>query len=113
MLRVDLADFLRGRGHDVVRASESGHERADDAAILEKAIQQNRILITIDKHFGDWVVLPLSQHCGVIRVEAVPTSTENVAKVLLPLLKGKDHPDFRNRLVIASSTRARWIDTGR
>ena len=61
MLRVDLADFLRGRGHDVVRASETGHERADDAAILEKAVQQNRILITIDKHFGDWVVLPLSQ----------------------------------------------------
>jgi hypothetical protein len=38
-------------------------------------------------------------------------STENVAKVLLPLLSNRAQTDFRNRLVIVSADRARWIRT--
>jgi predicted nuclease of predicted toxin-antitoxin system len=65
MLRVELASLLREAGHDVVRASETGQARADDALILERAVQEQRTLVTLDGHFGDWVVLPLSEHCGV------------------------------------------------
>src|SRR5271170_5011358 len=111
MLRVELALLLREVGHDVIRVSETGQARADDALILERAVQEERTLITLDGHFGDWVVLPLSKHCGVIRVKAHPTSTENIAKVLLPLLANHSQPDFRNKLVIVSLSRARWIQT--
>ncbi len=111
MLRAELADLLRTEGHDVIRASQIGQARADDALILERAVREQRILVTLDQHFGDWVVLPLSEHFGVIRVKAHPPSTERVAKVLLPLLVGKAHTDFRNRLVIVSANRARWIRT--
>ena len=111
MLRVEPSSLLRDVGHDVLRASETGQARADDAMILERAVQEQRTLITLDQHFGDWVVLPLSEHLGVIRVKAHPASTENVAKVLLPLLANHQQSDFRNRLVIASVIRARWIDT--
>ena len=41
MLRVEVADALRGAGHDVVRVSEVGQSRADDEQILEKAISKN------------------------------------------------------------------------
>jgi hypothetical protein len=34
MLRVDVAEALRGEGHDVVRVSEGGQSRADDEQIL-------------------------------------------------------------------------------
>jgi hypothetical protein len=78
---------------------------------VERAVQEQRTLVTLDGHFGDWVVLPLSQHFGVIRVEAHPTSTENVAKVLLPLLADHTQAEFRNRLVIVSLGRVRWIRT--
>ena len=111
MLRVELALLLRNAGHDVVRASEIGQARADDALILERAVREQRTLVTLDGHFGDWVVLPLSEHLGVIRVKAHPTSTENIAKVLLPLLANHSQADFRNRLVIASLSRLRWIQT--
>jgi predicted nuclease of predicted toxin-antitoxin system len=111
MLRVELASLLRDGGHDVIRASEVGHARADDAMVLERAVQEERILVTIDGHFGDWVVLPLSEHFGVIRVKAHPTSTENVAKLLLPLLANHSQADFRNKLVILSLRRVRWIQT--
>lgn len=111
MLRVELALLLRNAGYDVVRAAETGQDRADDALILQRAVQEGRMLVTIDRHFGDWVVLPLSEHHGVIRVEAHPTSTANVARLLLPLLANHSQADFRNKLVIVSSGRVRWIQT--
>ncbi|MGH7950740.1 MAG: DUF5615 family PIN-like protein [Limisphaerales bacterium] len=39
-LRVELAELLRSRGHDVVRASEVNRARADDALILDRAKQE-------------------------------------------------------------------------
>jgi predicted nuclease of predicted toxin-antitoxin system len=57
MLRLDVAQALRDEGHKVVRASEAGQARADDQQILQKAIDENRILVTLDEHFGDWVNL--------------------------------------------------------
>ena len=53
MFRVELAEQLRARGQDVVRASEIGLSRADDADILAQAIADQRILVTLDGHFGD------------------------------------------------------------
>ena len=111
MLRVELAVQLRDAGHDVVRAEETGQARADDALILRRAVQEERTLVTIDRHIGDWVVLPLSEHYGVIRVAAHPTSTENVAKLLFPLLADHSQAAFRNKLVIVSLSRVRWIQT--
>lgn len=111
MLKVDLALRLRAAGHDVIRASEIDQARADDALILERAVRERRILVTLDAHFGDWAVLPLSEHLGVIRIKANPTSTKMVAGILIPLLANHSETDFCNRLVIASSSRVRWIRT--
>lgn len=113
MFRVELAARWRALGHDVVRASEVGLSRADDAEILAQAIAQQRSLITLDEHFGDWAVLPLRTHPGVIRVKVHPTSTENVLRVLAPLLTGRAPEQFADRLVIVSPARVRWIGTAR
>jgi hypothetical protein len=45
MFRLELAERLRARGHDVVRASEAGLSRADDADILAHAISQQRVQV--------------------------------------------------------------------
>ena len=111
MLRAELADLLRSHGHDVIRAAEVGQARADDALILDRAVRDQRVLVTLDEHFGDWAVLPLSEHCGVIRVKAHPATTENIAALLGPLLHNRPQSDFHNRLVIVSPKRARWIRT--
>ena len=111
MFRVELAEQLRVLGHNVVRASEIGLSRADDAYILAQAIADQRILVTLDGHFGDWAVLPLEAHPGVIRVKVHPTSTENVLRVLEPLFASSQPAQFPNHLVIASLSRVRWIGT--
>ncbi len=111
MLRLDVAQALRGEGHDVIRASEVGQARADDYEILQKAITGNRILVTLDEHFGDWVVLPLSKHPGVIRLKVNPATSQNAINLLLPFLRLHSSEQFKNHLVILSSKRAKWVHT--
>jgi predicted nuclease of predicted toxin-antitoxin system len=64
MLQTHVASVLRQTGYDVIRASEVGQSRADDRQILKKTTDDNRILVTLDEHFGDWVVLPLGGELG-------------------------------------------------
>ena len=111
MLRLDVADALREEGYDVIRASEVGQARADDFQILRKAIDDNRTLVTLDEHFGDWVVLPLSKHPGVIRVKVNPTTSNNITKLLLPFLRTHSSEQYRNHLIILSPRRAKWVYT--
>jgi hypothetical protein len=65
---LDVAQALRDQGYDVLRASETGDARADDQQILQKAISENRILTTLDEHFGDWVTWSLSVISSVFPV---------------------------------------------
>jgi len=109
MFRVEVAEALRNEGYDVVRVSETGHARADDQQILQKAISENRILITLDEHFGDWVILPLSRHPGVIQIKVRPTTTENILRILLSFLRENKSGHFKDHLVILSETHVKWI----
>ena len=102
---------LREEGYDVLRASEIQQNRADDQQILQRAITENRILVTLDEHFGDWVVLPLSQHPGVIRIKVHPTTSERVLNLLMPFLRMHTSVQFKDHLVILSEKRAKWIQT--
>jgi predicted nuclease of predicted toxin-antitoxin system len=103
---------LRGRGYDVVAVSELGMATADDAEIMLWAIENNRIVITLDEHFGDWSILPLSRHPGVIRLKVNPATTATSLSLLLPFLQCHAETDFSNRLVIVRENRIRWIRTG-
>jgi predicted nuclease of predicted toxin-antitoxin system len=111
MFSVDVAQLLRAEGHDVMRASETGQNRSDDKQILQKTIRENRILVTLDEHFGDWAVLPLSRHPGVIRLKVNPTTSERILTLLIPFLRLHTSEQFKDHMVILSEKRAKWILT--
>ena len=111
MLPLNVAHELRSRGHNVLRASEVGQSRADDDEILQKAITENRVLVTLDEHFGDWVILPLKKHPGVIRLKVNPTTGNNVIKLLIPFLNSYSSEQLKNNLVILSPKREKWVRT--
>lgn len=112
MFNQEVAQVLLKEGHNVIRASEIGQARANDKDILDRAISENRILITLDQHFGDWVVLPLSYHPGVIRLKINPTTSKNILELLVPFLSRQSPSLFKDRLVILSQQRVKWISTG-
>lgn len=112
MFRVELTDILRNDGHDVERAGEVNQSCADDE-IMARVIKEGRTLITLDEHFGDWAVLPLDKHPGVIRLKIYPPLTEKLAERLLPFLRCHEQLELANRLIIIDSYRERWIITVR
>ncbi len=111
MIRQELAKTLRDHGHDVIRASEIGLERADDAVILDVACREGRVLLTLDGHFGNWAVLPLNRHPGVVRLKVHPPTVSAIESLLISFLAKHRQAEFENRLVILSLKRARWIKT--
>jgi len=111
MIPYSVARFLREDEHDVVMVREIGMSRADDADILEYAIEDNRVLITLDKDFGDWVILPLSSHRGVIRVKTRVALGENIVRVLASFLRAYQNKNINNYLVIISAKKYKWIKT--
>ncbi len=113
MIPRSIARFLIEEEHDAVMVSEIGMSRANDADILEYAVKNNRVLITLDKDFGDWVILPLSSHPGVIRVKVPITTGENIIKVLAGFLRAYCNKEFGNYLVIVSGKRYKWVKTAR
>ncbi len=106
-----VADVLRQTGYDVECAAQAGMERADDLEILEHCMKQDRVLVTLDEHFGDWTVAKLTAHAGVVRLKVNPTSSRNIQKTLLPFLGRYARRDFRNTLAIVKPTGIRWIRT--
>jgi len=60
-----VAQWLRLQNHDVVSVFDE-IRGADDRDIIKKANEQNRILITNDKDFGDLVFREKKPHKGVI-----------------------------------------------
>lgn len=111
MIPAEVASELGNQGYDVLRASDTGQNRADDQQILQKAISENRILITLDEHFGNWVILPLSRHPGVVRLKVTPTTSRRILNLLLPFLLHHSAGQFKDHIVILSEKRAKWIHT--
>lgn len=112
MLDTSVEDGLNSEGFHAAKISSFGMARADDEQILAFAIEKGVPLITLDEHFGDWAVLPLKQHCGVIRIKANPATSANVLAVLLPFLRRYATYNFSNTLFIVSERGVRKAYTG-
>jgi len=61
------AEPLTRAGHDVEWIGDWEHDPGDER-LLEYAIEQGRTLITLDKDFGDLVMLRGQRHAGIIRL---------------------------------------------
>lgn len=98
-------------GFDVLAVSEINMATTDDAEIMQWAKANDRIVITLDDHFGDWSILPLSTHSGVIRLKVNPATTLNTLNLLIPFLTKHAGRSFGNYLVIVRPSSVRWIST--
>ena len=58
---------LTRKGHDVVWAGDWDVDPGDKA-LLERATSESRVLVTLDKDFGDLAVLHKIPHAGIIRL---------------------------------------------
>jgi predicted nuclease of predicted toxin-antitoxin system len=69
-----VVNRLRAEGHDVLYAAEM-EPGVDDAVVLQRANEQQALLITEDKDFGELVFRQRLVHAGVILVRLSGLST--------------------------------------
>jgi predicted nuclease of predicted toxin-antitoxin system len=58
---------LIAAGHDIVWAGDWNQDPGDEA-LLNEAARQGRVLVTLDKDFGELAVLRNVPHAGIIRL---------------------------------------------
>lgn len=80
-----VENFLRASGFDV-KAVRDVDPRSEDTEILQMAVNENRMIITMDKDFGDLIYRSGRRHSGILllRLEAATgvQKAEAVKKII-------------------------------
>lgn len=99
-----LAEWLRREGHDVVESRDRGPDPGD-RLLLDWAVAEERVLVTMDKDFGGFIFLEGSSHCGLVRLPDVPT--ERRIKLMGEILKNYSQDLARRAIVTVRGDRVR------
>lgn len=101
------ARFLRGLGHDVVTASETGCSRASDTDLLRMAAEQGRILVTRDRDYGSLVFVQGSG-AGVMYLRVLPSTLNPVHQEIEAVLKVHSEEELNKAFVVIEQGRHRF-----
>ncbi len=74
---------LAAAGHDVVWAGDWPKDPGDDE-IMARAATEGRVLVTLDKDFGELAIVRGRVHCGIVRL--VNISAKQQAAVCLEVI---------------------------
>ena len=88
---LDAVEALRAAGHDVTWIREDSRGALDET-ILRRAQEENRIVVTFDKDFGELAFRSkLPAQSGVILFRVTPKSPQYIAKVAVQALASRDN----------------------
>ena len=104
-----VAEWLRDGNHEVFSVFDEARGLTDDAVLL-KAFNENRILITNDKDFGEMIFRERRTHHGVIFMRLDDERAANKIKVLQRLFES--HADkISEQFVVVTETKVRFAGT--
>ena len=90
--RSDGRALLREAGHDAKTVLEEGMGGAD-ATLAKACRREDRVLVTLDKGFGDITAYPPEEHAGIVvlRPRAQDAaSVQDLRRRVLPELQSRD-----------------------
>lgn len=100
-----VCDDLRNAGHDVQWVPHEFEGDPGDEAIIDAALENDRVLITGDKDFGEWVFLRGKRQPPLIRLAAM--SPVNQVLVVRQVLETHGSDLSRAAMITATTTRIR------
>ena len=95
-----VCSFLRQDGHDVIWVPEEFSGDPGDEAIIDRAFDDRRILITGDKDFGEWVFLRGKPQPPLVRLAAMAPNKQ--VQVVAMVLESHS-ADLENGALITAS----------
>lgn len=95
---------LRAAGHDVVWAL-TDHPADDDERLMQVAHDQQRLIVTFDKDFGELVFRRGTRSLGVVLLRISLTDPVSVSHTIVNLLASRD--DWWNHFSVVQEDRIR------
>ncbi|MBI3293055.1 MAG: DUF5615 family PIN-like protein [Elusimicrobia bacterium] len=99
--------FLRLLGHDVLDVKEEHWFGLPDDKLVRIARREQRIILTLDKDFGNILVFPPKQAVGVLLIDLRNPHPTAVNSLLKSFLKGKNDAFFRHKLFLLNEWQVR------
>lgn len=96
------ARFLIEAGHDVVLVAQIGYSQASDEEILKVAQEQNRVLITRDRDYGN-LVFVRAIGTGVIYLRILPNNLNAVHSELTRILQIYSEVELARAFVVVEA----------
>jgi predicted nuclease of predicted toxin-antitoxin system len=104
---VPIVEELRRQGHDAVHLREQNLHRASDQQILDKAIVENRVLLTFDLEFGELAALASGRTVSVILFRLHDARVARVSALLRGVLDASADALERGAIIAVEDTRYR------
>ncbi len=98
---------LRSLGYDAVHLHEEGLERLEDQAILAKAREENRVLLTHDLDFSELVAAGGARLPSVIVFRLRNMRPDNVNRYLLHIIEHDREALMKGAIVSVTEGRVR------
>ncbi|OGP74946.1 MAG: hypothetical protein A2V86_17405 [Deltaproteobacteria bacterium RBG_16_49_23] len=103
-----IARRLQEAGYDAVHVRDYGLQTAEDEAVFECAIQEKRILVSVDTDFGSFLFLPRKEKTSVILFRrTTPRRPDAQVKLLLANLPNISKALKQGSIVVIEQTRVR------
>ena len=98
---------LRTEGHDAVAVLEVGLSGAADEQVLRFAVENGRVLVTLDADFANVMRFPPEQTLGVVRLKVHPATEERIRQAIRRALLYLQSIDIAGRLAVVDDDKIR------
>ena len=99
--------FLIDAGHDVILVAQLNLARASDEEILKTAQEQNRILITRDRDYGNLVFIK-ALGSGVVYLRILPSTVQAVHEELTRVIQRYSAQELSTAFVVVEADKHRF-----
>jgi predicted nuclease of predicted toxin-antitoxin system len=98
---------LRTEGHDAVAVLEVGLSGATDERVLRFAVENGRVLVTLDADFANVMRFPPERTLGVVRLKVHPATEERIRQAIRRALLFLQDIDITGRLAVVDEDKIR------
>ena len=102
-----LVHWLRQQGHDAIHAGETGLEQASDGAILERARNESRMVLTADLDYPRLLALAHAQRPGLILFRGGNFTERDCIERLTQVFERVQPQVLENSIVVIERSRIR------
>jgi len=94
------AAVLEAAGHDVDTVEDEGLGGASDPSVARAAIEADRLIVTLDRGFGDVRSYPPGSHAGIVVLRVDDHSASAVEEALTGLVSSTEFDSLKKCVAV-------------